>query len=171
MHAANMIMSHQSTERNEAAFFRWRTVISNRSMTTDTIRPETTMIAARAAPNQPSVRCTPTLRTRTKADCTTNNAIQAEKAAALKPPSPLFVLTQSKMILNYARFMDNSYSDHASRETTTGRFKPADRTCRAASAKHSAGRRAVVRETPSGCNGPIENNPDFWLNTATEDSP
>src|ERR1700676_446724 len=69
MHAPKMIMSHQRTDRNDAIFFRWSPASASRNMTTDTTKPEATIVAASAAPNQPSVRCTLTLRARTKADC------------------------------------------------------------------------------------------------------
>jgi len=79
MHAPKMIMSHQRTDKNDATVFLWSTVMSNRSMTTDTMKPETTTVAANAAPNQPSARWMLTLRTRTRADCVMNSTIQAVK--------------------------------------------------------------------------------------------
>lgn len=80
MHAPKTNMSHQRIDRNCATFFMLSTVTSNRIITTDTTKPDTTMVAASAAPSQPSVRCTLTLRTRTKADCVMKSTIQAENA-------------------------------------------------------------------------------------------
>ena len=75
-----MIMSHHRTDRKDETSFP-SAVLSNRTITTETLKLEATMVAASAAPNQPSVRCTLTLRTRTKADCAMNSTIQAKKAA------------------------------------------------------------------------------------------
>jgi hypothetical protein len=71
--------THQRTDWKDATVFRWSTVMSNRTMTNDTMKPETNMVAASAAPNQPSARWTVTVRTRTNADCAMNGTIQAER--------------------------------------------------------------------------------------------
>ena len=55
--------------------------MSNRIMTTDTRKPEMTMDAANAAPNQPSARWTLTRCKRTKADWAMYSPIHAVKAA------------------------------------------------------------------------------------------
>jgi len=69
-------------DRNDAAFFRWSTVISNRIMTIDTMKPDTIMNAVSAAPNSRVRGARRPCSTRTKADCATNSTTYAEKAAA-----------------------------------------------------------------------------------------
>src|SRR5258707_5687928 len=78
-------------------------------------------------------------------------AYLANRFPALNSPCAFFLLTQSKMIPNHMRFMHNSHSRHASRETTTSRFEPPDYICSdCGGEKHYGSSKPAVLEPACG---------------------
>src|SRR6267378_517727 len=78
-------------------------------------------------------------------------AYLANRFPALNSPCATFLLTQSKMIPNHMRFMHNSHSRHAFRETTTSRFESPDYICRdCGGEKHHGGSKPAALEPACG---------------------